>query len=388
VTPIEAIVIILLMLFVAALLLPAQVGNIDHGRGNGCRNNLRQLAIGLFQYANKTSANELPGYVNALERADKFAVHDPRTRRVEPVSWVVMILPELDRQALYELWQRGDSPRETTRIGTPPAEVTSVYLEFLVCPSDPQPSRSGTPICYAVNAGIPDYRDGLNGGTAAPGLLPPRGTNCRCAACDPTAATAGGETLLPARDRLANGLFFDAFTSSKHFDPRTRHTPVVSSYATIADPKEKTILLTENVDAMDYTFFAWSPDGSAFAESYPWAERRSTVTWSPDSTLDEAEGAVTMTPPSKTYGINIDAGTGNGRSYAHARPSSKHPGGFNAAFAGSQVLFLKDKISYYVYAKLMASHDAAAGAVDDAGGVRLMPEAFRTAKLTEEEVNP
>jgi hypothetical protein len=356
------------------------------GRQNTCRNNMRQLSLALFQHAMTTTQGKLPGYINALERDDGYAYHDPRTGRTEPVSWVVMILPELDRVALYAEWKSGESPRENVRIGSPDLGKTRIYLEMLVCPSEPPPNRKGTPLSYAVNAGIPDFPEAGEGGI---GGVPPhvRGAVCACPACRGKAdAKDDGAALRPARDIAANGMFFDEFTTGRHFDPAARTRSVGSTLEGIVDPKDKTILLTENVDAVDYTL---DPNPNApNDEIYPLAERRVAVTWAPTSTFAADGAGPAMNPPRDSMRPNVAPGTGNGMSYDQARPSSHHPDGFNVAFVGSQVQYMKNSISYYVYARLMASDDRNAGLVDEHGTIAAMSAGFSDTPLTDAQVNP
>jgi prepilin-type processing-associated H-X9-DG protein len=368
----------------ALLIIGCQYQSQGPGRQNTCRNNLRQLSLAIFQFANKTTQGNLPGYIEALERDDGYAYHDPRTKRVEPVSWVVMILPELDRQALYSIWQNGESQRGEVRTGSPPIDKTHIYLEMLVCPSDPQPNRNGTPLCYVVNAGIPDFPETGTGATWPPHS---RRAVCACPTCRGTADSPDDEaSRRPARDVAANGLFFDEFTTKRHFDPVVRTRSVVSTLSGIADPKEKTILMAENVDAVDYTL---DPNPNApHEEIYATAERKVAVTWAPTSTFDGGAAGPVMTPPRDTLQVNRGVGTGDGTNYDQARPSSRHPGGFNVAFAGSQVQFLKETISYYVYARLMAPDDKNAGLVDVDGKVVPMAAAFSDRSLTDADVNP
>ena len=381
-TLIELLVVIAILAALAALLFPVLSGATETGRQNTCRNQLRNLAIGLTNYAQRTGA--YPGYMNALEREDGAVYHNPFTKRVEPVSWVVMILPDLDRAALFDQWRRVPAD-ETGAAGSNYVPSTHVRLGWLECPSDPPPSTESTPTAYVVNAGIPDFEAALE--QPASSGPPPR-RECGCALC------AGGPSgslprLSAPRDAAANGVFFDHFTSSRFLDPRSTSVKVLSSPERIADPKDRTILLTENVDALGY---ALDPppgsSGSAAAEFYQRAEAQIAAVWDPKSTIDPTTDPPGMTPPAATQRINAGAGTGTGASYAFSRPSSRHPQGVNVAFAGQNVVFLRESVSYFVYAKLMAADDARAFAPNTADGPAPMPEAFRTYQLRDSEVSP
>jgi hypothetical protein len=370
--------------------------SVESGRQSTCQDRLRQLSLALFKYANKTTTNELPGYINALEREDRFAYHDPRSGRTEPVSWVVMILPELDQKEIYQEWLGGDSPGDGKRIGSPAVERTHRYLEYLICPSDPPPNTTGTPLAYAVNTGIPDF-------PGSAGIDLPRHpvrTDCLCEACGNQGDTGN---FIANRDFPANGMFFDNFTDSKHFDRAAKSRPFAMTPAGVSDPKDKTILLAENVDAFDYTFSTAAGD-----EAYVTAERRIGIVWAPTTTFEPGRSQNSRQigklptaipprtsylanfpppppiedwpkgkPPRDSYRINIETGKGDGLSYDHSRPSSKHPGGVNMAFASNHVNFVKQTLSYYVYVLLMTSNDAHTGTFDAQGNRILLPEYVR-----------
>jgi prepilin-type processing-associated H-X9-DG protein len=166
----------------------------------------------------------------------------------------------------------------------------------------------------------------------------------------------------------------------------------------IHDLKERTILLSENVDAFNYTLEA--PAGE---EAYTTAERRIGIVWAPTTTfgpfpedsnrvgtmpeemrqvpkranVSAPDPQPTAEPPRDSYRANVDIGRGDGLSYDYSRPSSKHPGGVNVAFVGGHVQFMEDSVSYYVYVKLMTSDDMRAARFDEQGKRVLMPMEMR-----------
>jgi hypothetical protein len=64
-------------------------------------------------------------------------------------------------------------------------------------------------------------------------------------------------------------------------------------------------------------------------------------------------------PPAGQLRINegIDQGPASSPTdYRFARPSSKHPGGFVAAFCDKSTRFIREDIDYWVYAQLLSSN--------------------------------
>jgi hypothetical protein len=379
------VLVVMLLATMSSGLLAAQIfaESAEKSRQNTCRNNLRKLSMALLNFSNLASDEALPGYINALERDDGFAYHDPRTGHAEPVSWVVMILPQLDQGELYKEWRGGAAPGDGTKIGAPPVARTHKYLDFLVCPSDPPINRESASLRYAVNAGIPDFPS--EGGLPKP----PVRRACLCKACGgTTVADSDVKHALP-RDMQGNGMFFDRFTSSPHFDPGSRPKPVLMTFASIADPKDSTILLTENVDTQGYapSPSPFDPNSLVGKEMYATAEINLGAIWAPDSKI-EAGKPPTAIPPKESYKINVDGGLGSGLEYEYARPSSKHVDGINLVFAGMNVHYMSNKLSYFVYIKLMTSNDAQIKTLDAEGKWTLANPVLRFHQLSNADLNP
>ena len=138
-TLVEVVVLIVLIGFLLVLLASWLGSRRDGGGRRGvCMNNQKQLTLAIQQY--EAARGRLPGYVNRLARDEGG----------QPVvcSWIVPLLPYLERSDLYRRWRSG-SP-------------TPVFLRLLVCPSDP-PDDTGagaTPLSFVVNCGLPGDEDG------------------------------------------------------------------------------------------------------------------------------------------------------------------------------------------------------------------------------------
>jgi prepilin-type processing-associated H-X9-DG protein len=127
-------VIILAML--AILLPPPPKTTLVHPKGV-CTNSQKLLSLALLNYENANG--QFPGYMNRL---GPNASGEPLK-----ASWVVMLFPYLERQALWEQWESG----------TP----TPVYQRVMVCLADARenPAETDTPLSYVVNCGRPGDED-------------------------------------------------------------------------------------------------------------------------------------------------------------------------------------------------------------------------------------
>lgn len=354
------------ILLCIAVFLLSQIGSArETARGNTCRCRFRSLAVALFNY--QTTHGHYPGYMNALECADGTPFVDEKTGQVTPVSWVVMILPDIDRRKLFDQW-RGVKPVVADPTATAlegPAPSLRLYVEHFVCPSDQAMFKSGmVPINYVLNTGMPDAPSAIVDANDLDGGMP--------------------------RDWAANGVFFDNFSEHPLIKPdvKARGPMVVTTDRGIRDPKDRTILLTENVDATDYVF-----DGTRqAADGWRRVEMETGCIWQPGK-IDATQKSPTMAPPVPSLALNSDMGKGDGKSFNYTRPSSQHPQAINIAFVGQNVQAMRDTVSYFVYCKLMASDDANVALpgrhkgsndpTDDAIDI-----AFRTYRLTDDDINP
>jgi len=122
-TLVELLVVITIIGMLIALLMPAISAAREQGRRTQCLNNQKELGVALLGY--ETSHNAFPGWRNSV------------TGNTNPVSWVAMLLPYIDRN---DLWQK---------VKTNAAYVS--YLRLLSCPSDPPGSTVGGPSSYVAN---------------------------------------------------------------------------------------------------------------------------------------------------------------------------------------------------------------------------------------------
>ncbi|HWC88642.1 MAG TPA: DUF1559 domain-containing protein, partial [Pirellulales bacterium] len=256
---------------------------------------------------------------------------DPANGRSRGVSYIIPLLPYLDQPVLERLWK---DPEAAQKQGV----NRRVQLAALSCPGDPPARNDDCPLSYAVNCGMRDI------------------------------AGSAGDAMKPGvpRDWAANGVFFDLFTGNPQltggkppkplpsfsdefgvFDNTQSGLPLVgmsNEYLTHADGLGQTCLLSENVDAGQYTDDAEAAVG---------------LVWDGSGTVDLGPNPPHLKPPSPSMAINAAIGKSGGQpAVAFARPSSYHPGGVNMAFCDGKVRFVSDQMDYYVYCLLMSSNGA------------------------------
>lgn len=140
-TLVELLVVITIIGMLMALLLPAVQAARESGRRTTCMNNQHQVALGMAQF--EEAAHGLPGYIDEITVG---STGDPDRDKMA-VSWVVMLLPYVERKDLREVWDTG------VRKGA--------VLEWLICPSNPPESMTpgSTPSSFIVNGGLPATGD-------------------------------------------------------------------------------------------------------------------------------------------------------------------------------------------------------------------------------------
>lgn len=175
------------------------------------------------------------------------------------------------------------------------------YLKILICPSDFQ--TTGAPTSYVFNSGLPN-----------------------------TPGYSGEPVEGPDQNTKNNGVIFSD----------RRNGTSNSAYITGNDGMEQTLLVSENVAAG-----TWD-DGSEIQNGFVWHD----------------------VPPDQQPLVSINARVGQAPDdiapdTIWSRPSSKHPGGVNMAFADAHVSFINNSIQYLTYAQLMTSAGKRAGVLED-----------------------
>jgi prepilin-type N-terminal cleavage/methylation domain-containing protein len=301
-TLVELLVVITIIGTLMALLLPAVQSAREAARRTQCANNLRQIGLATINLEN--TRRKFPGYLNTIGG--------------KPASWVVPTLSYLERQDIYNAWNQSVASDASKN------NYIAVYLNFLVCPSDPPDNTSGSPLGYVANCGVDD--------------LPP------------------GPNL--ARDIAANGVFHN---NAKPYQEVT----VTMNYLGSNDGSSNTLLITENVQAGEWAGVIQAGESQATYATNAVGQRvvaqGGFFLDSPDKRLAEWQlGACWIDPTvvtetdmqfRKINGGKDTPGPWYGGNFA--RPSANHPGGVQATMGDSRVIFLSDSIDYHVYFAIM-----------------------------------
>jgi prepilin-type N-terminal cleavage/methylation domain-containing protein len=340
-TLVELLVVIAIIAMLVGLLIPAVQRAREAGRRNTCMNNQQQLGKAIMAYV--TAKDKFPPLFSEQPPATGFSV-----------GWVPPMLPYIEQNNLYQLFQTN---AWNTLVGT---GNNATKVAGLVCPSR-NPTQGNAPLSYVVNGGMTDR---------------------------PAAIAAQPMDFQP------NGVFFDwcSPTIFNRANPANR-SPLVTTdlaYMTGHDGSSKTLMLSENVDALD-----WIAPAASGAVGAPPVIPPGPIAPSPNSNMDippqvsSQNGnswwqaftwTVVQPPPSPTWGtagnaptgqiLNKQVGyspgadflelppTGSMMYVGNGRPSSTHPGGFLVTMCDGHSQFMSEDIEYRVYALLMSPDNA------------------------------
>ncbi|MBN2024226.1 MAG: DUF1559 domain-containing protein [Pirellulales bacterium] len=286
-TLVELLVVIAIIGVLIALLLPAVQAAREAARRLQCGNNLKQVSLALAAYESAYRVFP-PGRVGC----DGNTTLCPQAKQQVGTSALVLILPRLEQQGVYDSFNFNDGPwtYNTTWVA-PNARGIAERPAVFVCPSDESEPISEDPVV---------------GGAYAIGSLP---------------AATGSYALVAGAIGAAQGL-----TSACKFD----NTGVFYYLAAhkveeIADGLSKTMFVGEVVE------------GHKINSSNIWSRalREMDCHRSTSNPLN--------TPPGdpiymSNYGLKVNGAFG-----------SRHPGGANFAFGDGRVDFVEDNVDLYVY---------------------------------------
>jgi len=330
-TLVELLVVITILAMLVALLIPAVQMAREAARKTQCLNNEKQLALGIVNYA--TTKNKFPPMFVAQPNWIGGGT-------VPAVGWVPEILSTIEQNEYYRLY-KSDQLRAQLGAGN------ALEVEVLNCPSRAPVLSTKAPLAYVVNGGV---SDGV--------------------------ATANPKNQM---DFVENGVFFDEYTP-KAFGNMRSTAPIDLSFLSSHDGTAKTILLAENMDALD-----WYPPGPSpttdpqprqpgtFSAGQSWWNA---ITWmQPASSAGpnwgtKQDAAVAAGGTAGLLGNPADIGSPKS-DRLNGRPFSEHSGGgFHVAFADGSSQFMSKDVEYRVYCLLMSPDSSNAkytGGTDQTG---------------------
>ncbi|MCA9270892.1 MAG: DUF1559 domain-containing protein [Planctomycetales bacterium] len=135
-TLVELLVVIAIIGILVALLLPAVQSAREAARRMQCKNNIRQLGLGLHTYH---------------EANGEFPFGSTYTTTTSTVTWATRILPHIEQQNLYDLF---DFDVAITHVNNTKA-LTTIVKAF-TCPSDPAGQKGVLPARCQCCPGSPE----------------------------------------------------------------------------------------------------------------------------------------------------------------------------------------------------------------------------------------
>jgi prepilin-type N-terminal cleavage/methylation domain-containing protein len=312
-TLVELLVVIAIISTLVALLLPAVQHAREASRRNSCLNNIRQLALASLAYDGR-----MRRYVPLLDQFPSQHMESPSGERF--TTWAVILLPDLEREALFEKYAQGTAP------------LPSFYVETYLCPSDGTKSRTGDVMSYVANAGW---------GTSAVHQRPANGPFLN-RAYDPKMFVAEGHW----KDGKDFTLAFSERLDVEGYD--------IMGWNGFKSPGENGDQIDRDVVEKDNADRAWGPVFVWHRNPQPCSlinPPSNCTCKNPDPSCKPEPGTGRYMGKNCTLQCNIEERSPN------ATPSSNHGGGVNVAFASARALFLHQNIDYKVYRAMMTLFD-------------------------------
>ena len=337
-TLIELLVVISIIALLMALILPAVQSAREAARRTQCLNHIRQLCLGMHGAASRSSSGQLPAYG---VWGDDVATTAISTQPAALRSWVVEILPFMDRRDLYDRWDfnlRHSNGVNATLIRT-------FNMKVLTCPDDESANERSGALSYVVNAGYAgiDSRVELNRTT---GWGNQNGNYHKFdnVKIDWNSNGTVGDKEDNELTRRSGVMWREVIHRSKGNFKAERNQSL--SLKEIYDGQSQTLLMTENLHAggLESPAQMWGdPDARSCTFVLPIKRIRGAgLSYYADPPLD---------PNFPECLINAARVGNEGRS---PWPSSNHPGGVCAGFCDGSTKFVSQDIDLLVYKRIIS----------------------------------
>jgi prepilin-type N-terminal cleavage/methylation domain-containing protein/prepilin-type processing-associated H-X9-DG protein len=325
-----------------AVLLPSVQAARESARRTHCANNLKQLSLAALNHEQNIGLLPPAGLVR-LQNDPAFELEIVNPLAGVQLSWVVLLLPYLEEQSLYD---RFDLTRQVFFQDAAPQSHLPKSLE---CPSD---QASAEPFQHAVLTRNTRFAKGNYAAFVSPFhvdlQMQYRG-----------AVIAGGQKLSAIEDGMAQSLIFsEVRTLNSTLDER----------GAWALPWAGASLLAFDMHPLGWTA---NHDGTAAGDDFnaatcaPYLASPESLgeTQRPNNQGPNADVLQLCADPEREWSAlehmpcirwNRVLGT---RGYMSAAPRSQHPTGVNATFVDGHVAFLADEIDEFVMAYGISVND-------------------------------
>ena len=349
-TLIELLVVISIIAVLMALILPAVQSAREASRRMQCLNRMRQLGIGMHGVAAKSASGQLPAYGTW---GDDVATSAVTYQPAAMWSWVVEILPFVDKRDLYDRWDFNLRHSDGVNDGL----IKTYNMKILTCPDDDSASDRPGALSYVVNAGYAGIDSAIElNRTTGWGNQNGNYHEYNNVKIDWNSNGTVGDHEDNDLTRRSGVMWREVIHRVKGSFKAEQNQSL--SLKDIYDGQSQTLLLTENLHA-----------GGQVSPAQMWGDpdARSCTFVLPIERVNLAGPSYYEDPP---VDPNFpDCVINGGRSGTEGRspwPSSNHPGGVCATFCDGSTKFLSQSIDLLVYKRIITP----AGSRLNSGSVR------------------
>jgi prepilin-type N-terminal cleavage/methylation domain-containing protein len=349
-TLIELLVVISIIALLMALILPAIHSAREAARRTECMNKMRQIGLGLHGFSARSASGQLPAYGTW---GDDVATPATSTHPAALWSWVVEILPYIDKRDLYDRWD----PNLRHSDGVNDQLIKTYNMKILTCPDDESASGRPGALSYVVNAGYAGIDSVIElNRTTGWGNQNGNYHEYDNVKIDWNSNGTLGDSEDNDLTRRSGVMWREVIhRTNGSFDAERNQS---LSLKEIYDGQSQTLLLTENLHA-----------GGLESPAQMWGDpdARSCTFVLPIERVSGAGPSYFENPPlDPTFPECVINGGRFGSEGRSPWPSSNHPGGVCAAFCDGSTKFISQDIDLLVYKRIITP----AGARLNSSGVR------------------